>query len=182
MGHAGSSFGAGTEGALIVTLFAACAIWRVSQLFSAEHIGRHLWHPHRATLLIAVTFVTTLLSAGYWAYTDALAALARSMDAMLSLRVLMVAALLGGAVAGGAIAGKLRRERPRGPDVLRCLAGGALMGTGASLVPGSNDGLILLGLPALLPHAWVAAATMALAIALAIRLAAVTGEAGTAKP
>ena len=24
-------------------------------------------------------------------------------------------------MAGGAIAGKLRRERPRGPDVLRCL-------------------------------------------------------------
>ena len=133
-------------------------------------------------LLIAVTFVTTLLSAGYWAYTDALAALARSMDAMLSLRVMMVAALFGGAVAGGAIAGKLRRERPRVPDVLRCLVGGALMGIGASLVPGSNDGLILLGLPALLPHAWVAVATMALAIALAIRLSAVTGEARTAKP
>lgn len=182
MGHTGSSFGAGPDGVIIMVLFALLAIWRVIQAMSARHIGRHLWHPHRATLLIAVTFVTTLLSAGYWAYTDALAALARSMDAMLSLRVLMVAALFGGAVAGGAIAGKLRRERPRVPDVLRCLVGGALMGIGASLVPGSNDGLILLGLPALLPHAWVAVATMALAIALAIRLSAVTGEARTAKP
>lgn len=168
------SFGFGNIGYVLVLAVAVLAIWRVVEAARAPRIGVHLWHPHRATLLIALTFVTTLLSAGYWAYTDALAALARSMEAMVSLRGAMVVALLAGAIAGGAIAGKLRREWPRPAAVVRCLAGGMLMGMGAALVPGSNDGLILLGLPAMLPHAWVAVGVMTLSIAAAIKLEFVT--------
>lgn len=174
-------FGEGRGAAAIAMVFALLAVWRLVAAVRAPHPGRFFWHPHRATLLIAVTFVTTLLCAGAWAYTDALAALARSMDAMLPLRLAMTAALIGGAVAGGAIAGKLRRQPPQGSALLRCLAGGALMGMGAMLVPGSNDGLILLGLPALLPHAWVAVAVMSLSIAAAIGLAAVTSAAAASK-
>lgn len=166
--------GTGGGAAAIVTAFVAFAIWRLIEAVRAPRLGTYLWHPHRATLLIAVTYVTTLLSAGYWAYTDALAALARSMEAMVSLRGAMVVALLAGAVAGGAIAGKFRRELPQFGNILRCLVGGLLMGMGATLVPGSNDGLILLGLPALLPHAWVAVGVMTLSIAAAIKLEAVT--------
>lgn len=171
---ASAEFGAGYGAKAIAILFVALVIWRLVAAARAPHLGRFLWHPHRATLLIAVTFVITLLSAGAWAYTDALAALARSMYAMLPLRLAMAGALLGGAIAGGAVAGKLRCERPRASALLRCGAGGAVMGMGAMLVPGSNDGLILLGLPALLPHAWVAVAVMALSIAAAIRMSAVT--------
>jgi toxin CptA len=122
-------------------------------------------------MLIAITFVTTMLTVGFWAYTDALAALAHAMDARLALRGAMVVALLAGAVAGGWIAGTLRPERMRIGTALRCLAGGALMGFGGMLVPGSNDGLIMLGLPLLRPYAWVAVATMTLAIAASIALA-----------
>jgi toxin CptA len=43
-----------------------------------------------------------------------------------------------------------------------------LLGLGGSLVPGANDGLILLGLPLLYPHAWVAFASMLLTIAAAL--------------
>ncbi|MBA3941516.1 MAG: hypothetical protein C0520_09935 [Sphingopyxis sp.] len=171
---ASTEFGTGCGAAAIAFLFVVLVIWRLVAAARAQHLGHFLWHPHRATLLIAVTFVITLLSAGAWAYTDALAALARSMNAMLPLRLAMAGALLGGAIAGGAIAGQLRRERPQASALLRCGAGGALMGMGAMLVPGSNDGLILLGLPALLPHAWVAVAVMTLSIAAAIRLSGVT--------
>lgn len=170
----GAVFGTGGGAMAVAALFALFAGWRLIEAWRAPHLGRHLWHPHRATLLIAVTFVTTLLSAGYWAYTDALAALARSMDAMLPLRTVMVGALLAGAVIGGAVAGKLRRSRPRLSAILRCTAGGILMGMGATLVPGSNDGLILLGLPAMLPHAWVAVGVMTLSIAVALKLDHVT--------
>lgn len=160
---------------VVAILFIPVALWRLVEAVRAPHLGRHLWHPHRATLLIAFSFVTALLSVGYWAYTDALAALARSMDAMLSLRGAMVVALLAGAIAGGAIAGKLRAQPPRAALVLRALVGGALMGMGAALVPGSNDGLILQGLPAFRPHAWVAVTVMTASIAAAILLdAAVT--------
>ena len=159
--------------AAIAVLFATFLAWRLLETRAAPSALAHWWHPHRATLLIALTFVATMLTAGMWAYTDALAALARAMngvDPRLALRGAMVLALLGGAVLGGWIAGVLRWQPLRPSAVLRCLAGGALMGVGALLVPGSNDGLIMLGLPLLLPHAWVAVATMAATIAGAIGL------------
>jgi toxin CptA len=43
-----------------------------------------------------------------------------------------------------------------------------MLGLGGSLVPGANDGLLLLGLPLLYPHAWVAFASMLLTIAAAL--------------
>ena len=175
------AFGADGGAIVLALVFAVFAIWRVIEAAHAPHLAAFFWHPYRATLLIAVTFVATLLSVGFWAYTDALAALARSMDPMASLRGAMLVALLVGAVAGGAIAGKLRREWPRPRAIVRCIVGGMLMGMGGALVPGSNDGLILLGLPAMLPHAWVAVAIMALSIAAAIRLQAVTRAALAAK-
>ena len=41
------------------------------------------------------------------------------------------------------------------------------MGWGSLLIPGGNDGLILIGMPLLWPYAWVAFATMCLSIAAA---------------
>ena len=151
--------------------FAGLFGWRVVETGRSQNALAHLWHPHRATLLIGLTFVTTMLTVGMWAYTDALAALARTdtaMDPRLAMRGAMVAVLLAGAILGGRLAGTLRPERPTAAAVFRCFAGGAMMGVGAMLVPGGNDGLIMLGLPQLLPHAWVAVATMTLTIAIAI--------------
>jgi hypothetical protein len=156
---------------IVVIAIAVPIMWRLAEAAHAPGFFAHLWHPHRATLLIALTFVSTLLTVGLWAYTDALAALAHGMDARLTLRLAMVLALLVGAIAGGWIAGVLKPTSPRARDVLRCAVGGAMMGLGAMLVPGSNDGLILIGLPLLLPHAWVAVSVMALSIATAITLA-----------
>jgi toxin CptA len=156
---------------LVALAFGALALWRLVEAARAPSYFGHIWHPHRATLLIAITFVTTMLTVGLWAYTDALAALAHAMDARIALRGAMVVALLGGAVAGGWFAGKLKFEAPGIATMLRCLAGGMLMGLGAMLVPGGNDGLILSGLPLLLPYAWVAVGTMALSIAAAILMA-----------
>lgn len=156
---------------VLAMAFSALLLWRAMQAVKAPALGPHLWHPHRATLLIAVTFFATLLTVGLWAYTDALAALARSMDKMdarIALRGVMVLALFVGAILGGWLAGKLEWQRPSLLSVLRCISGGALMGSGALLVPGSNDGLIMIGLPLLLPQAWVAVGTMAATIAFAV--------------
>jgi len=151
--------------------FSALALWRIVEAARAQDLLAHLWHPHRATLLIAITFVSTLLTVGMWAYTDALAAITRAMDGRIGLRGVMVLALLAGAILGGWFAGKLRWVRPTAATILRCLTGGALMGVGGSLVPGSNDGLIMIGLPLLQPHAWLAVATMILAIAAPLAIA-----------
>ena len=42
------------------------------------------------------------------------------------------------------------------------------MGVGSLLIPGGNDGLILVGMPLLWPYAWVAFLTMCVAIGLAL--------------
>ncbi|WP_235927548.1 YeeE/YedE thiosulfate transporter family protein [Sandarakinorhabdus rubra] len=152
----------------LVIGFAALLSWRLVQAQRAPSVAAWLWHPHRATLLIAVTFVITMLTVGAWAYTDALTALARAMNAQLGLRGVMVMALLGGAIGGGWLARSLRPIPVRAIDLVRCLAGGGLMGVGAVLVPGGNDGLIMVGLPLLQAQAWVAVPAMAATIALAI--------------
>jgi len=155
----------------VALAFGLLALWRLAQAARAPDPLGHLWHPHRATLLIAITFVSTMLTVGFWAYTDALAALAHNKDARLGLRGAMVLALLGGAILGGWAAGKIRPEPIRAAAFTRCLCGGALMGLGGMLVPGSNDGLIMVGLPLLRPYAWMAVATMTATIAAGILIA-----------
>ena len=137
------------------------AAWRLRGVAA----GR--WTPHAATAVIGVTFVVLLLVAGSWSYTDALAELARGMAMGLPHRLLLLVALLLGAVAGGWAAGRLRATRPSPRQAVRCLAGGVAMAWGGLLVPGSNDGLILLGMPLLWPYAWVAFLAMGGAIATA---------------
>lgn len=158
---------------LVLGIVAIIAVWRLAEAALSPSPIKHLWHPHRATLLIGVTFFLTMITAGSWAYTDALAELARpvqGMDPDLLLRGAMVVALLAGSVIGGRIAGGVQSVPLRLADVGRCLAGGVMMGLGGQLVPGGNDGLIMLGLPLLLPHAWVAVIAMGLTIAALIAL------------
>ena len=75
--------------------------------------------------------------------------------------------LLTGAIVGGWTAGRLRVTRIRAAALARCLIGGVLMGWGSLLIPGGNDGLILVGMPLLRPYAWAAFATMCLTIGTA---------------
>lgn len=49
--------------------------------------------------------------------------------------------------------GSFRLRRVRLLSAIRRLGAGVLMGAGAALIPGGNDGLILFGIPSLSPHA-----------------------------
>jgi toxin CptA len=89
------------------------------------------------------------------------------MSSSLTARLALAAALLGGAVWGGWTAGRFRATRITAGALLRCVCGGALMGAGTLLIPGSNDGLILVGMPLLWPYAWVGFAAMCISIGLA---------------
>jgi sulfur transporter len=51
---------------------------------------------------------------------------------------------------------------------LRCFLGGLLMGWGSLLIPGGNDGLILVGIPLLWPYAWLAFLTMCVSVGAAL--------------
>ncbi|WP_374563455.1 YeeE/YedE thiosulfate transporter family protein [Ideonella sp.] len=150
------------------TAFVVFVLWRLARAWPQRAApARHWWTPHVATVSIGLAFLALLLLEGAWAYTDALAELARGMAMQHGLRLALFGCLLGGAVWGGRRAGLWRARPLRPADLLRCLGGGLLMGWGSLLIPGGNDGLILLGLPLLWPYAWVAFATMCLVIAVA---------------
>jgi uncharacterized membrane protein YedE/YeeE len=168
----------------VSTLFAAIflifVLWRLRPgllaLRGSDRGGwlrQKIWAPHAATVVIGVSFVITLLLAGRWAYTDVLADLAQAMHARsvsLLLPVLLLTALYVGALIGGLTAGRWQSVRVSALQVLRCFAGGVVMGWGSLLIPGSNDGLILIGIPLLRPYAWLAFASMFGAIAAAMLL------------
>jgi Sulphur transport len=152
---------------LLVVPFALFAGWRGVEALQAVRqraFAAHIWTPHRATMVIGLAFVVMLLTVGSWAYTEALASLARGMVSNTPAKLLLLVALLVGALTGGWTAGRLRVVMPSIGGLARCFTGGALMGLGSVMIPGSNDGLILLGLPLLQPHAYVALSSMAVAI------------------
>jgi len=164
----------------VAALFVAFALWRsagvllgaapaVSGTAPPWHraLASRVWSPHVATTVIGISFVVMLLAVGAWAYTDVLAELARGMAANLPGRSLLLLALLLGAMAGGWTAGRWRHTPPTVAQLARCFGGGLLMGWGSLLIPGGNDGLILVGMPLAWPYAWLAFATMCVAIGTA---------------
>ena len=163
--------------AMVAVVFVAFALWRLArpwlggaESMSArwhEALASRIWSPHAATTVIGITFVVMLLLVGGWAYTDVLAELARGMSASVGARSLLAVALLAGAALGGWTAGLFRSTRLAPMQLLRCLTGGVLMGWGSLLLPGGNDGLILVGMPLAWPYAWLAFATMCVTIATA---------------
>ena len=147
---------------------AAWRLWHTVHAVRRRDFAAYVWSPHVATGVIGVTFVILFLVVGPWNYTDYLAEAARHMGSRLTDRGLLLLALFGGALLGGWTAGRIKPARPTAAAIARCLAGGVMLGLGGSLVPGANDGLLLLGLPLLYPHAWVAFASMLLTIAAAL--------------
>ena len=149
---------------------AGLVAWRVATPLIAHRgmpsalTAQRLWSPHAATIVIALAFLVMLVLAGAWAYTDVLADLARGMVRSVAARLVLLVCLLMGAILGGWTAGRLRFTRIRAPALARCLVGGVLMGWGSLLIPGGNDGLVLVGMPLLWPYAWAAFATMCLTI------------------
>ncbi len=73
-----------------------------------------------------------------------------------------------GVIAGAAVIARGPIRRPNGPRLARAVAGGLLMGAGASMAHGCNIGLGLTGIPTLSIGSMLAVACMAVA-ALAVR-------------
>jgi toxin CptA len=167
----------------VAVLFAALMIVRLGRALStlatgaesgslpqriARALAMRVWSPHAATTVIGITFFVMLLAAGAWAYTDVLAELARGMAGNLVSRILLLLALFGGAMLGGYTAGRFRSSPISIAQLAKCFAGGVLMGWGSLLIPGGNDGLILVGIPLLWPYAWLAFFTMCVVISIAL--------------
>jgi hypothetical protein len=129
--------------------------------------------------MIGIFFLSLFVVVGDWAYTSTLARLASAigqaktlaLDRGLGINLLLMAMLFGGTIAGSYFFRKNRQISWRsGRKILTCVLGGALMGLGGMLTPGSNDSLLLAGMPLFLPHAWVALPIMTLSIAATLML------------
>jgi Sulphur transport len=153
----------------LIVPFALFAAWRIIAAIRAGRAGKfaaHIWSPHRATGVIGIAFAISLIAIGPWAYTYALLTLAQGQTDGVVVKFVLLFMLFAGALVGGWTAGRLKLTTPTRAAMIRCFGGGVLMGWGSLLIPGGNDELLLVGLPLLQPYAWVAVASMAIAIGL----------------
>jgi uncharacterized protein len=112
-----------------------------------------------------------------WSYGGLLQALLQGRMGLMTWRDNASALLLfAGAVAGATVTGRMRWQRPAPQRSLRCAAGGLIMGTGAALVPGGNDMLLLWAIPGLTLHGGLAYAVMLATIGAGFLLAAGHGR------
>jgi uncharacterized protein len=123
-------------------------------------VGAPFWPLSLAVLVVAAAYATLLLLGFRWSFT-ATALCTAGAASLAPCRaagplVLLSAAAFAGMLASAVLRGTFRMRRPGARSALRHFGAGVVMGTGASLVPGGNDGLILFGLPALSLHALLA--------------------------
>jgi toxin CptA len=141
--------------------------WRAAPSFShirAVIVAPH-WPPALAMAVIAFANVALLVLVFAWPYTTLLVDVAfmRGMD--VALRTMIVLVFLAGALYGAASAGRFKLRGGGWRDAGQRFGGGVLMGFGAALIPGGNDGLVLMGLPLLQPAAFAAYGAMIAVIA-----------------
>ncbi len=143
--------------------------WRIARGGRSSLSDR--WSPHVATTVIGISFLVALVTAGPWTYTTLLGDLAQGTTLRMAWKLVLTIALLGGAMVGGWTDGRLKFVVPGLMRLVRCFAGGVIMGVGSRLIPGGNTGLVLIGMPLLRPYAWLAFASMVATIYVAVRLA-----------
>jgi hypothetical protein len=162
----------GLPGAWVLagSLAVAGLIWLIAGRDAPSGPEDNGWNPLSALLLIGLINGLLLILSPGWPYTNLLMDLAGSAGMSLAWRGLMTLVFILGAVAGAVITGLYR---PHIGDVrrwARCLAAGIMMGIGATLVPGGNDTMLLVGLPLVLPSFVLAYAAMVTTMALIIVL------------
>lgn len=153
---------------LALALFIVFRVWSAWRTRAAalSTIRAPQWPPPLAMAVLGLANVALLSLVVSWPYTTLLVDLSQGRGMELALRGALALVLLAGAYAGARSAGRFAWRAPDFAGVLGSLVGGALMGAGAMLIPGGNDGLVLLGLPLLQPAAFAAYAAMACVIAL----------------
>ena len=137
-------------------------VWEMSNLWrrravTLSGIKTGYWSLSSAVLLIAVANSALLLVGRPWSFTSTALCTAGAFPIAPCQQTGMLwtvsATAMVTMIGSSLMRDSFRIRRPRAKAALRHLTAGLAMGTGASLIPGGNDGLILFGLPALSPHA-----------------------------
>lgn len=158
---------------MLVAALILFAVWRISTAWrAAPTLGRGLgklsaprWPPGLAMAAIAFSNVGLMLIVVAWPYTTLLLDVSIGRGMEVTLRIALALVFLAGAIVGAVSAGRFKLRGASISELGVRLGGGFVMGFGASLIPGGNDALVLLGLPLLQPTAIAAYAAMIAVIA-----------------
>lgn len=112
-----------------------------------------------------------------WDYAEVVTATTRAaLDASLPGPTRLATACTLAQIVGGITAalsdGSFRLQWPCPRPLIGSVLGGALMGGAAVLVPGGNDGMLLIGIPSLAPHSIISFSFMVIAMLALVYLAA----------
>ena len=119
--------------------------------------GAHTYTLSAAAALLGLANAGLVQSTGPWSFTGTIlcamdaGTLANCADPLLPW--LIFAAAVAGMAGSAWQRGSLVLRAPRLRAVLRHGGAGVVMGVGAALIPGGNEGLILFGIPSFSPHA-----------------------------
>jgi uncharacterized membrane protein YedE/YeeE len=136
-------------------LLALCAIvarimfpiWQIYRAGGASAALKEALTPRHATIAAGLFSVSLMLLAGEWTYTDLLLDISEHIRSDIGTRTGLVLAVFGGAIAAGVGLRRFALSIPKPSDIMRRLAGGALMGLGAFFVPGGHDTVLFMHMP-----------------------------------
>lgn len=139
---------------LALTLGGSIAVVAASYIY--RRIGwkrpRGGWSPLIAMGLIGSASGLLFALDRNWVYTSRIAELAYGSATATAVTYAGLAALVAAMVLAAVMGGTFRLTLGDGREWLRAVAGGLLMGAGATLVPGGNDAMLFTGVPLLLPN------------------------------
>lgn len=147
------------------TVGAAAATYLYRRL--GWHRPRGGWSPLIAMGVIGAASGLLFALDRQWVYTSRIAEIAYGHSWALG-AAFGLAALIAGMTAATIIGGTFRLRAGSLRQWLSALAGGLLMGIGATLVPGGNDAMLFTGVPLLLPNLLAGYASFAATLALAL--------------
>jgi uncharacterized membrane protein YedE/YeeE len=110
------------------------------------------WSPTLSMSVIGLMNGTLIGTGNYWPYTSILLDMASGHAGGTGRRIAMAVVFVIGAILGAVVGGTFRPEIGSLRAWLRASVGGIGMGVGATLIPGGNDVMLLIGLPLLLPN------------------------------
>lgn len=147
---------------------AAALGWALVRAGQREPVSGE-WSPLQAMAAIGLSNGLLLVLAQGWPYTNLLLDIAGADTGAFGWRLLMCGVFVGGAVGAALLSRRFALDYGTALGWAKAIGGGAMMGAGATLVPGGNDTMLLVGLPLLLPNLIVAyVVMMAMLIGLAM--------------
>jgi len=150
-------------------------LWRIVRRFGHEGwamLRAAHWPLSFSVAVIGGANAALLLLSGGWSFTSVLLCATGVVPLAGCQNPLSLGAISAAAMAGMVGSAVLRRSfrvrRIKPGAALRHGVSGVIMGAGAALIPGGNDGLILFGIPALSPQALLAWPGICLGIAVSL--------------